>query len=186
MVSHTLFECVGNATRQSHPGRCEQKIKKSRNICRVSGGGGRDEVPHLPPRAGYPRETTAKLVKKLLYRWLKRFAFESKFQYKIRCFCITCRHAVLIGPFKSTAFGTNRRAKGVEELARARTAMGFSLVFRERVSETLGNRCCFCMFLFLFPVSVRTSPSPYFFLSFFLGFRRPNLITGLSRWRTPD
>ena len=29
-------------------------------------------------------------------------------------------------------------------------AMGFSLVFRERVSETLGNRCCFRMFLFLF------------------------------------
>ena len=25
-----------------------------------------------------------------------------------------------------------------------------------------------------------------FFLSFFLGFRRPNLITGLSGWRTPD
>ena len=25
-----------------------------------------------------------------------------------------------------------------------------------------------------------------FFLSFFLGFRRSNLITGLSRWRTPD
>jgi len=24
------------------------------------------------------------------------------------------------------------------------------------------------------------------FLSFFLGFRRPNLITGLSGWRTPD
>ena len=24
------------------------------------------------------------------------------------------------------------------------------------------------------------------FLSFFLGFRRPNLITGLSEWRTPD
>jgi len=24
------------------------------------------------------------------------------------------------------------------------------------------------------------------FLSFFVGFRRPNLITGLSRWRTPD
>jgi len=44
--------------------------------------------------------------------------------------------------------------------------MGFSLVFRERVSETLGNRCCFRMFLFLFPVSVRIPPSPYF-LSFF-------------------
>ena len=26
----------------------------------------------------------------------------------------------------------------------------------------------------------------YFFLSFFLGLRRPNLITGLSGWRTPD
>ena len=25
-----------------------------------------------------------------------------------------------------------------------------------------------------------------FFLSFFLGFRRPNLSTGLSGWRTPD
>jgi len=47
------------------------------------------------------------------------------------------------------------------------SAMGFSLVFRERVSETLGNRCCFRMFLFLFSVSVRNSPPPYF-LSFFL------------------
>ena len=28
--------------------------------------------------------------------------------------------------------------------------------------------------------------SMYFFLSFFLGFRRPNLITGLSGWQTPD
>jgi len=28
--------------------------------------------------------------------------------------------------------------------------------------------------------------SEFFFLSFFLGFRRPNLITGLSGWRTPD
>jgi len=27
---------------------------------------------------------------------------------------------------------------------------------------------------------------PNHFLSFFLGFRRPNLITGLSEWRTPD
>ena len=26
----------------------------------------------------------------------------------------------------------------------------------------------------------------HFFLSFFLGFRRPNLINGLSGWRTPD
>ena len=26
----------------------------------------------------------------------------------------------------------------------------------------------------------------YYFFSFFLGFRRPNLITGLSGWRTPD
>jgi len=26
----------------------------------------------------------------------------------------------------------------------------------------------------------------YLILSFFLGFRRPNLITGLSGWRTPD
>jgi len=25
-----------------------------------------------------------------------------------------------------------------------------------------------------------------FFLSFFLGFRRPNLVNGLSGWRTPD
>ena len=28
--------------------------------------------------------------------------------------------------------------------------------------------------------------SVFFVLSFFLGFRRPNLITGLSEWRTPD
>ena len=28
--------------------------------------------------------------------------------------------------------------------------------------------------------------SGYTFLSFFLGFRRPNLITGLSGWRAPD
>jgi len=40
------------------------------------------------------------------------------------------------------------------------SAMGFSSVFRERVSETLGNRCCFRMFLFLFPVSVRIPPPP--------------------------
>ena len=46
------------------------------------------------------------------------------------------------------------------------SAMGFSLVFQERVPETLGNRCCFCMFLFLFPVSLRINPPPYF-LPFF-------------------
>jgi len=43
--------------------------------------------------------------------------------------------------------------------------MGVSLVFRERVSETLGNRCCFRMFLFLIPVSVRIPPPPTSFLS---------------------
>jgi len=45
--------------------------------------------------------------------------------------------------------------------------MGFSLVFRERVLEALGNRCCYRTFLFLFPVSVRISP-PSYFLPFFL------------------
>jgi len=40
------------------------------------------------------------------------------------------------------------------------TAMGFPLVFRERVSGTLESRCCFRMFLFLFPVPVRISPAP--------------------------
>jgi len=35
-------------------------------------------------------------------------------------------------------------------------------MFRKRVSETLRNRCCFRMFLFLFPVSVRIPPPPYF------------------------
>jgi hypothetical protein len=33
---------------------------------------------------------------------------------------------------------------------------------------------------------VRKNKKEAFFLSFFLGFRRPNLITGLSGWRTPD
>jgi len=37
-------------------------------------------------------------------------------------------------------------------------AMGVSWVFRERVLETLGNRCRFRMFLLLFPVSVRSPP----------------------------
>jgi len=32
----------------------------------------------------------------------------------------------------------------------------------------------------------RLLPATLLFLSFFLGFRRPNLITGLSGWRTPD
>jgi len=32
----------------------------------------------------------------------------------------------------------------------------------------------------------RVWPQCDFFLSFFLGFRRPNLITGLSRWRATD
>ena len=35
----------------------------------------------------------------------------------------------------------------------------------------------------LSPVSHTDGPV---FLSFFLGFRRPNLITGLSGWRTPN
>ena len=45
------------------------------------------------------------------------------------------------------------------------SAMGCSWVFRERISETLGNRCCFRMFLFLFPVSVRM-PLPSILPSF--------------------
>jgi len=42
------------------------------------------------------------------------------------------------------------------------SAMGFSLVFQELVPETLGNRCCFRMCLFLFPVSLRINPPPLF------------------------
>jgi len=46
----------------------------------------------------------------------------------------------------------------------------------------------FCLVLRVYCV-VFFPPPPLllsFFLSFFLGVRRPNLITGLSGWRTPD
>jgi len=35
-------------------------------------------------------------------------------------------------------------------------------------------------------ISLSHSQDPEVFLSFFLGFRRHNLITGLSGWRAPD
>jgi len=140
---------------RGHPARFEQKIEKSRNINRVSGGGvgakgmqvnlatdhhpetntkcsqialsvncialsssifgtklfelsvSIKEVPDLRPG------TRAKLVKKLFCGSLRKGSDPSSNpSTKSGVFLHTCRHAVLIGPFKSTALGTNRNERG--------------------------------------------------------------------------
>jgi hypothetical protein len=78
------------------------------------------EVPDLRPG------TRAKLVKKLFCGSLRKGSDPSSNpSTKSGVFLHTCRHAVLIGPFKSTALGTNRRAKGVVKSAKAYKNKGF-------------------------------------------------------------